>query len=172
MTCRLSLALLAAAVVSGCGSGTATDAPPLASDAVAPAQVDTEPAVAVLTLALVGAKDTKPGPSLRFRLTNSRAVAVQFSGFRSDSPRMQIDQLTPTGWEPWHADWCGTGAKYYDVPAGGSLEFEIKLAERPGPFRAGVYCRDETVWSSKVDLDRSGRAEPIYGTKSQEAWRK
>jgi hypothetical protein len=104
---------------------------------------------------------------LFFEFTNNGTKSIWYSGYSQSNPRRQIDKLIPGGWlaparwEEWSADWCGTGAGYYEIAPGKSISFRQAVRTRAAPMlRVGVFLKGDgasesgIAWSARVHPGR------------------
>ena len=168
LACRLAfLALVIGVMHAGCTRGTAPGkspqpqraraAPTGSAATVAPNVVVNQGARGPRLTFRAAAKREK-GSLLKFLLRNEGTKPFWFSGYSPNYPRKRIERARRTGWEEEEllSDWCGTGADYFELPAGQSVDIVVLLPDELGPIRLGVYCKPTqgaesgVLWSNTV----------------------
>ncbi len=58
-----------------------------------------------------------------FSLVNDSIEAIQYFGYAQSNPLFSAEALTDTGWTNLMWGWCGTGAEFYPLEPGSSIQF-------------------------------------------------
>jgi hypothetical protein len=91
-----------------------------------------------------------------FKIVNEGSHSAYFYGYAISQPLFRLRTLSANGWKPESPGWCGTGAVFHAIAAGGSSEFSVHISpdRRGEAFQAGVHLMPGTP-------PASGSSHPI-----------
>jgi len=72
---------------------------------------------------------------------NRGADALRYGGYTADSPQKYFEAFRDGRWIDDGWDWCGTGMEEYEIPAGASVVFHLKLSPSREDIRIYTLIR-------------------------------
>jgi len=79
-----------------------------------------------------------------FKLVNDSTSSIQYFAYDITSLHYSTEVLTDTGWVYLFWNWCGTGAEYFELEAGSSVEFQTFLPDSSCTWRVLTSISDMT----------------------------
>lgn len=79
-----------------------------------------------------------------FKLVNDSTSSIQYFAYDVSSLHYSTEVLTDTGWVYLFWNWCGTGAEYFELEAGTSIDFKTFLPDTSCTWRLLVSVSDMT----------------------------
>jgi len=70
-----------------------------------------------------------------FTLVNDSTASLQYYAYDIDSPHYSTEVLSDSGWVYLFWNWCGTGADWYPLEAGTSIDFNTTLPSHSCTWR-------------------------------------
>lgn len=85
-----------------------------------------------------------------FNLVNDSTASIQYFAYDKISPHYSTEALTDTGWVYLFWNWCGTGAEYFELEAGASVEFTTLLPDTSCTWRVLVSVTDMSLTNGYI----------------------
>lgn len=83
-----------------------------------------------------------------FTLTNDSTEDIEYFAYSAMQPHFSTEMLSDSGWTWLFWNWCGTGASYFPLKSGSSMDFKTGLPH--------LDCTWRVVLSASCDPDEGG----------------
>ena len=97
-----------------------------------------------------GIVSTQSGDKAAFTLVNDSTAGIQYFAYDATSPHYSTEALADTGWAYLNWNWCGTGAEYFELESGTSIQFYTSLPYESCTWRVMLSLAPMDLTSSRI----------------------